>query len=136
MSEKRRSSNSRVVSFFLGSLYELSGYAHFTIEVKLSAYRNVVKGGCAALHTVAKAAHNPGMAHLYHPHAVKALKRRCKRLERAANSQLWAMVREQYYDHSNKLITDDNGVSGRACTYSRILKNQGNRFSSKRGGQQ
>ena len=62
------------------------------IEVKLSAYRNAVKGGCAALHSVAKAAHKPGMAHLYH--AVEALERRCKRLERVANSQLHAMVSE------------------------------------------
>ena len=75
---------------FAGSLYELSGYSHFTIEVKLSAYRNAMKGGCAALHSVAKAAHKPGMAHLYH--AVEALERRCKRLERVANSQLRAMV--------------------------------------------
>ena len=36
--------------------------------------------------SVAKAAHKPGMAHLYH--AVEALERRCKRLERVANSQL------------------------------------------------
>ena len=75
---------------FPGSLYKLSGYSHFTIEVKLSAYRNAVKGGCAALHTVAKSAHKPGMAHIYH--AVEALKRRCKRLEGSTNSQLRAMV--------------------------------------------
>ena len=40
---------------------------------------------------MAKAAHKPGMVHRYH--AVEALERRCKRLERAANSQLRAMVR-------------------------------------------
>lgn len=81
------------VIFFSGSLYELSGYSHFPKEVKLSAYRNGVKGGCAALHTVAKAAHKPGMPHLYP--AVEALEWRCKRLERVANSQLCTMVREQ-----------------------------------------
>lgn len=69
-----------------GSLYEVSGYAHFTIQVKFSPYRNAVKGGCAARHTVAKSAHKPGMAHLYH--AVEALERRYMRLERTANSQL------------------------------------------------
>lgn len=69
-----------------GSLYELSVYAHFTFDVKLPTYQNAVKGGCAALHTVAKAAHKLGMAHLYH--AVEALERRCKLLERTANSQL------------------------------------------------
>ena len=74
-------------------MYELSGDSHFTIEVKLSAYRNAVKGGCAALHYVAMSAHKPGMAHLYH--AVEALERRCKRLERAANSQLRAMVSDR-----------------------------------------
>ena len=72
----------------------MSGYSHFTIEVKLSAYRNAVKGGCAALHTVAKSAHKPGMAHLYH--VVEALERRCKRLERSANSQLRAMVSDMF----------------------------------------
>ena len=43
------------------------------------------------MHSVAKSAHKPGMVHLYH--AVEALERRCKRLERVANLQLRAMVR-------------------------------------------
>lgn len=60
------------------------------MAVKLLAYQNAVKGGYATLHTVAKAAHKPGMAHLYH--TVEALERRCKRLERVANSQLRTIV--------------------------------------------
>lgn len=73
-----------------GSLCELSGYCHFTVEVKLSAYWNAVRGGCAALHTVAKAAHMPEIADLYH--AVETLERRCKKIEGVANPQLRAMV--------------------------------------------
>ncbi len=60
-----------------------------SLDIKLSSYRDGVKRGCKALHSVAKSAHKPGMIHLYD--AVLALEDRCKRLEDAADSQFRAM---------------------------------------------
>ena len=60
------------------------------MEIKLSAYRKAVQNGCGALHQISRAAHKPGLSHLYG--AIKSMEICSKRLERVANSQLRAMV--------------------------------------------
>ena len=79
----------RFIHFFLGGLYALGGYAHFTASGELSRYRKAVKDGCASLHKILALAHKPGLVHLYE--AVMALERRCIKLEDVADSQLRAM---------------------------------------------
>ena len=73
-----------------GGIYQLSGFAHISMEIKLSAYHKAVQNGCGALHQISRAAHKPGLAHL--DWAIESMEIRCKRLEQAANSQLQAMV--------------------------------------------
>ena len=68
----------------------MSGFAHISMEIKLSAYRKAVQNGCGALHQISRAAHKPGLSHRYG--AIKSMEIRCKRLEQTANSQLRAMV--------------------------------------------
>ena len=70
-------------------VYEVGGYAHLLTVVKLSVYREAVRGSCGHLHGVAKKAHLPGMGHLYE--AVELMEKRCKQVESTANSQLRAM---------------------------------------------
>ena len=60
------------------------------MEIKLSTYRKAVQNGCGALHQISRAAHKPGLSHLYG--AIESMEIRCKRLEQTANSQLRAMV--------------------------------------------
>ena len=60
------------------------------MEIKLSAYRKVVQNGCGALHQISRAAHKPGLSHLYG--AIESMEIHCKRLEQVANSQLRASV--------------------------------------------
>ena len=68
----------------------MSGFAHISMEIKLSAYQKAVQNGCGALHQISRAAHKPGLSHLYG--AIESMEIRCKRLEQTANSQLRAMV--------------------------------------------
>ena len=74
----------------LGGVYQLSGFAHILMEIEPSAYRKAVQSGCGALHQISRAAHKPGLSHLYG--AMESMEIRCKRLEQVANSQLRAMV--------------------------------------------
>ena len=74
----------------LGGVYQLSGFAHISMEIKLSAYRKAVQNGCGALHQISCASRKPGLSHLYG--AIESMETRCKRLEQVANSQLRAMV--------------------------------------------
>ena len=46
-------------------VYQLSGFAHISMEIKLSAYCKAVQNGCGALHRISRAAHKPGLSQLY-----------------------------------------------------------------------
>ena len=60
------------------------------MKIKLSAHQKVVQNGYGALHRISRAAHKPGLKHLYG--AIESMEICCKRLERVANSQLRVMV--------------------------------------------
>ena len=75
--------------FVSGGVYQLSGFAHILMEIKLSAYCKAVQNECGALHQISRAAHKPGLSHLYG--AIESIEIRCKQLEQVNNSQLRAM---------------------------------------------
>ena len=61
------------------------------MEIKLSASRKAVQNGCGALHQISRAAHKPGLSHLYG--AIESMEIRCKWLEQVANLQLRVLVK-------------------------------------------